>query len=596
MVASPNVSLDREVCFLSLDYAWYHTATNLIVVIVFILAKRHLALRAAHAFGIFAMAMDYGVMYLYRSTRTVDWAVEGSTGPFPYVELSPYPVNITDVLQPPMPPMTPSGTLLFFLWFDYLGAAGMILWAFAVCEDVFHAHKRDRADWFILVFLPVVFWSAPVVSPLLQLDGRVLEVSRPSPKATYVVMLLAGFALLHFVARRPLTQVAQTYLAGFGCGLIHHLALFVHGMRGHNSLPKIAITLCTEWPALIVGVVLCTDACRRLPRPSSRMRLAAAALVAALALAAANFGGSVDADAIIADMLPFIPGEWMHNFGTTYFRARTCELLPSTTGASRRLAPLPATCGLGDAVPAPVLVLAATAKGGAMLAAKLLLEVGLHCGLCISGGTRRGPGIPGESEAPPTFEGDALLAVVNMRGWPEHVRSLGRPARCAVFARDPGERLRSLYLYARSGGEYWARAAGLTRRLAASNDTNATEASLAHFWDIMGRGYLVQSHAYIMMSKREGCTIIRYGDFKMKFNATVLSLLSAFGIQGAEAREAIVARAQKLDFGRKSRQELERDPHHSASKFSPELVSAVELWTRTSPAVRELVKRQRDEL
>merc|ERR1712232_3251 len=123
-------------------------------------------------------------------------------------------------------------------------------------------------------------------------------------------------------------------------------------------------------------------------------------------------------------------------------------------------------------------------------------------------------------EAFPTFEGDALLAIVNMRGWPEYAKGLQRPFRCVVLGREPEARLRSLYLYSRSGGEYWVRSAGIARRL---NTPNTTE-SLLEFWDLMGRGYLEQSHEYVRRNVQHGCRLIPYSDFARNFNATVRAM------------------------------------------------------------------------
>merc|ERR1719329_1132307 len=205
-----------------------------------------------------------------------------------------------------MPPMTPIGTFAFFWWFDHLGAVGVVLWAFSAFGDLLEDRKRTSLDWFMYAFMPLLFWSAPVVSPHLGIDPRVLVVTRPSPKGTYV-MLLATFSLLLCLAYSP-KAVLRVYLTGVGAGLIHHAALFFHGMRGYSSLWTLFATLATEWPALIVGVFACTAALRRFSWPSWGV-CGGLASVAAIALAASL--SSVDVEACVADLLPFIPGEWM---------------------------------------------------------------------------------------------------------------------------------------------------------------------------------------------------------------------------------------------------------------------------------------------
>ena len=243
----------RELCALSLDYAWYHTAGSFVIVALCVFGRRWTALKASHWFGVFAMVMDFGVMFLLKGSRTVDWAAEGATGPFPFVPPPPYPVNITGV-TPPMPPLTPVGTIAFFAWYDYLGAVGVMLFAFSVI------HRKTKLDWFLLFFTPALFWSAPVASPWLGLDSRVLLVTRPSPKHLYVKLLAGMFVPL--VLLRP-KQVWSVYVAGVACGVTHHAALFFHGMRGYTSMTALFATVLTEWPVLVVGTFLCTDLLRR---------------------------------------------------------------------------------------------------------------------------------------------------------------------------------------------------------------------------------------------------------------------------------------------------------------------------------------------
>lgn len=555
----------RELCALSLDYAWYHTAGSFVIVALCVFGRRWTALKASHWFGVFAMVMDFGVMFLLKGSRTIDWAAEGATGPFPFVPPPPYPVNITGV-TPPMPPLTPVGTIAFFAWYDYLGAVGVMLFAFSVI------HRKTKLDWFLLVFTPALFWSAPVASPWLGLDSRVLLVTRPSPKHLYVKLLAGMFVPL--VLLRP-KQVWSVYVAGVACGVTHHAALFFHGMRGYTSMTALFATVLTEWPVLVVGTFLCTDLLRRLPVSSWRSYFACFALVLAIL---AGMLASIGIEEAILHAMPYIPGEWMHNIGTFYFRRETC-------GKAR------GTCLSAD--DSDMRVMVAAAKGGAVLAAQILLQVGAHCGLCISGGSRIGPGIPGEEEAPPTFEGDMTLAVVNMRGWPAHVKSLNRSHRCVVLARDPEERLQSCYLYARSGGEYWLRSAGIMERLrAASNITS----SFDDFWEIMGRGYLQQSHEYVLMSVQAGCVAIPYGGFKTDFNSTVRQILRSWHVHGDENVAAILERSQKLDFAQKSAEALRRNPHHSSSKFGAELLSGLRERIQHHPEAHRLIEVQRAEM
>ena len=169
-------------------------------------------------------------MFLLKGSRTIDWAAEGATGPFPFVPPPPYPVGVAGV--------TPSmGTIAFFAWLDYLGAVGVMLFAFSVI------HRKTKLDWFLLVFTPALIWSAPVASPWLGLDSRVLLVTRPSPKHLHVKLLAGMFVPL--VLPRP-KQVWSVCFAGVACGMTLHAALFFHGMRGYTSMTALFATVLTK--------------------------------------------------------------------------------------------------------------------------------------------------------------------------------------------------------------------------------------------------------------------------------------------------------------------------------------------------------------
>merc|ERR1711957_430032 len=153
------------------------------------------------------------------------------------------------------------------------------------------------------------------------------------------------------------------------------------------------------------------------------------------------------------------------------------------------------------------------------------------------------------------------------------------------------ERLRSNYLYSRSGGEYWVRSAGIMRRL----DVPNTTASLEDFWNFSGRGYLEQSHRYLMMNKAQGCVMIPYHKFKLNFNRTIKMMLDGWGIKEQHVPD-ILERVQKYDFGRWSKEALAKDPHHSSSKFSAGLLGDVKDWFREHAEVQHMVSQHRSEI
>ena len=123
---------------------------------------------------------------------------------------------------------------------------------------------------------------------------------------------------------------------------------------------------------------------------------------------------------------------------------------------------------------------------------------------------------------------------------------------------------------------------------------NTTE-SLMDFWQMMGHAYLIQSHEYLKMNIAQGCVQVPFVHMKQNFNQTVRLVLDAWHLERVES-EPILNRVQKLDYSRKSQIELQKDPHHSSSKFSPEVIQHVKHWIKTHPIVHALIVDQRSEL
>ena len=105
--------LGGESCLLTLDYAWYHVMFCLAQALVLWLVGRTEHFALAHSFSLFAVLMDYGVGYLVKGTRTIEYPGWDGT------------------MDDGMETLGPVGTFLFFLWFDY-AAFGLIVWALDV--------------------------------------------------------------------------------------------------------------------------------------------------------------------------------------------------------------------------------------------------------------------------------------------------------------------------------------------------------------------------------------------------------------------------------------------------------------------------------
>jgi hypothetical protein len=243
------------------------------------------------------------------------------------------------------------------------------------------------------------------------------------------------------------------------------------------------------------------------------------------------------------------------------------------------------------------------------------LQVGTACGLCVASGERSAPGIPGPIEDLPVYPGQLLHAIVNMQTWPQYVEQQGYnvssllstassirdeteqrkgKVRCVVLTRDPLSRLRSLYTYARSGGEHWFRyESGYMQRL---GDPSLTlQQSLDLFWEEFGKGYLKQSHDYIMMNLKLGCVPIKMESFKSHYNDTTRELLEIYGINSAVIPE-LVRRLSSADESVKSPEDLKRDAHFTSNKFSDGLVSEVKDKLMRMPEVQDIINSQRREM
>ena len=214
-------------------------------------------------------------------------------------------------------------------------------------------------------------------------------------------------------------------------------------------------------------------------------------------------------------------------------------------------------------------MIAAPAKSGALLSAQILFDVGERCAdFCVGSGERSRAGIPGPIESVPSYSADALHAIINMRNWPEWVAAQNRTFKCATILREPISRLRSLYLYARSGGEHWFRyESGLMQKLRVSS----LNESLRIFWRAFGRDYIEQAHNYDYFNLAQGCIPFHLEDFKSAFNATTRRLLvDVWGLAESAAKD-LVAILQIHNLAAKTDVALAANPPH----FKPAIPSAV---------------------
>lgn len=238
--------------------------------------------------------------------------------------------------------------------------------------------------------------------------------------------------------------------------------------------------------------------------------------------------------------------------------------------------------------------MAAAPKGGAVFSARVALDVGAACGLCVASGQREHGAWPGPVEDLPTYKGEVLLAMANMRTWPEYARHHGLRPRCNLLLRDPLARLVSLYLYARIGWERWFRDTGVSAELAAGTNVAA---SVALFWRRFGGAYLANSHTYLTESIAEGCRTWKMEDFAADYNGTAARMFAeGWGVEDPTALAEMVEIASEHDLGRRTEKQLLNDHHHTSSKVAGGLKREVQAALEGMPDVSALVREQRSAL
>ena len=587
--------LGGEQMHLTLDYAWYHFFFCVLQAAVLWYYRRTKHFHVAHCFGLFAWAMDYGLMYLKQGKRTVSYPD--------------YHGNIDNGFET----LGPIGHFVFFFWFDY-AAFGVVLWAFHFRDHLSNLFKGvalnlDIVDCFSFLIVPIQFWTAPLLAgTAVSLDSRVLVLARSSPKMTYALAVPIFAVLLKLfdknITNRDIFAIA---LSGFGCGCVHHLALFTFGLRGYSNYAALALTLLTEWPALIFGCVCISNLGGNLVAWTRVQGSLIFRLLMWLLLGTflAPYLSAMTEEDMLVYLMPYVPGQHMQSLGTFFLRTQTCRvplLLPKS------FLPPTLNCwdidrrnGANDGT--DMLVMASAAKSGAVLSARIVAEVGTACGYCVASGERSRAGIPGPIEELPTYDGLLLHAIINMRTWPEYVSrqgfeptspKLNQKVRCVTTLRDPMSRLKSLYLYARSGGEAWFRyQSGLMQEL--GNPKKTLQESILFFWNTFGRDYLIQSHEYMVENLRLGCVPMKMEGLKKDFDGHIGHLLHVFGVR-AEIIPELVKRLASADLSRKTLEQRQADPHVTANKFSKILYNEMIEIFNSMEEVQKMVRVHRKEL
>lgn len=337
-------------------------------------------------------------------------------------------------------------------------------------------------------------------------------------------------------------QIAAVLVTGMS-GSLMHVAVVVHGVREYSGDVPLFVLLASEWPFAFTGLSAIRNAGATAGMLSSFLWTSVWGIL--LACVCNQLYGAQIED-VLSAVMTLIPGYWMSALGAHALRLKTCVLPPMSP---------PLDCFTEGA--ADFLVLAAPAKGGAVLSALIAFEVGAACGICVGGGRVSAAGIPGPEVVLPTHDANMLLAVTNMPNWPEYAEvqaaAKGHQIRCVTIVRDPLARLKSLYLYARSGGEHYFRVeSGYMHEL---KRRTTLEDSLGFFWDAFGRAYLSVSANFTLDNLRRGCIPIQMSRLQQNFDAEMERLLLAFGI-AKHARSELVTRLASADISRKTAAQL----------------------------------------
>lgn len=146
-----------------------------------------------------------------------------------------------------------------------MNGAAVLLWGLVGLDDLLRfsvplstekQKQRDQQNKRLLLGISVWFYLVPIISETVSLfDERRLYTSRASNKRRYLVLYALAVLYLKARIKLPILHILRIALTGVGCGLVHHLPLFLLGLRGYTSYSTLAITLLTEWPVILSGFV-----------------------------------------------------------------------------------------------------------------------------------------------------------------------------------------------------------------------------------------------------------------------------------------------------------------------------------------------------
>lgn len=294
-------------------------------------------------------------------------------------------------------------------------------------------------------------------------------------------------------------------------------------------------------------------------------------------------------------LLPYIPSEWFQEVGLTFTWLGTCVGLPwlRRLGLVEKL-----ECFEPGEEEGALTVSVATNKGGAVLLARLTINMGALCNACVATGSRENGWWPPPRETLPSYDyARMVLAIANVHAWPEYLerpRNKNKKVRCVVLTREPFSRIKSLYQYAYDGGEY-----GLALQSRVLREFGRDfEAGFAWMYDSFGRETMEETHAVIYNATlRSDCLVMKFEDFNKDFDAGLERMMDAMRVvKSREVREKIAVLLRKHDVKRFTAEQRQHNAHVSGKAFTAAELDALKRVIETHPAAKNLLTGQASEL
>jgi hypothetical protein len=298
-------------------------------------------------------------------------------------------------------------------------------------------------------------------------------------------------------------------------------------------------------------------------------------------------------DTALLQLMPLVPSHYYQNYGVKLGAPMINTVLPFARSLSLWSPAL--ECFSPARTPnSPVLVLVSTNKGGAILSARIALEIAYLCGLSVQLGSRIDDSWPPPEDLLPTSKADILLAITNLPKWPEYAKThSSTPPRCVVMTRHPMGRFRSLFTYAYDGGESGFR--GISKTLSAKK--SVWNESVDFLYEELGRETMIRLHKVLVDALNVGkCTQVTFEDLTSdKFDEAAETWLAAWGIRKQVWGE-IVNRINRHNVNKLTEEQRRKDAHLTSFKWPAQVKKQITDAINAHPELSKLIATMKTEL